>query len=355
MRFAIDARMMGAGNTRGIGRYIKEITDHIRPLLAQNEELILLQPQVPWYGLAEQIRLPSMIRAAKPDVLWVPHWNVPLLYRGPLAITVHDLLLIHQPVSAKASTRGPITSWLKRLGHRMILHSALRRASVILVPTQSVADDIKQYRPSASSKVVVTGEGLSALPASDSPSSIPHSPFLLYVGSAYPHKRLDLLIDAWSELAAKHHELSLVITGKDDVFLSRIKQKVQNDRVGNVLFVGPVDDQGLSSLYANATAFVFPSSFEGFGLPPIEALAAGTPIVVSDIPVHREVLPQQGVFFFRSGDKHAMITAIESVLADLSKAKSEALLGGDEVRRRHRWEDAAARSLKALRSIAYHH
>jgi hypothetical protein len=143
MRLVVDARMMGAGNTRGIGRYIKEITDHIRPKLKQNDELVLLESSIPWYGLAEQLRFPSIIRAAKPDLLWVPHWNVPLLYRGPLAITIHDLLLRHQPASAKASTRGPIISWLKRLGHRIVLSNAIHQASIILVPTQAVADDIK--------------------------------------------------------------------------------------------------------------------------------------------------------------------------------------------------------------------
>ena len=364
MRLVIDARMMGAGNTRGIGRYIKELTDHLRPLLAQNDEMILLDPKIPWYGFAEQLRFPSIIRQAKPDLLWIPHWNVPLLYRGPLAITVHDLLLIHQPISAKASTRGPIISWLKRIGHKIILSNALRRASTILVPTQYVADDIKEYFPSASHKVVVTGEGLSDLSQSGkrkvesdslrSPlSTLRNGQYLLYVGSAYPHKRLDLLIDAWSTLSKKHPTLSLVITGKDDIFLSRIKSMVEENRVERVLFAGPVDDQELSSLYSNASAFVFPSSFEGFGLPPIEALASGTPVIVSDIPVLREVLPSEGVFFFKSGEKDGMIDAIETVLADLPKARLEAAQGGQEVRRRHRWEDAAERTFQAFRSIAH--
>jgi glycosyltransferase involved in cell wall biosynthesis len=353
MRLVVDARMMGAGNTRGIGRYIKEITDHIRPKLKQNDELVLLESSIPWYGLAEQLRFPSIIRAAKPDLLWVPHWNVPLLYRGPLAITIHDLLLRHQPTSAKASTRGPIISWLKRFGHRIVLSNAIHRASVILVPTQAVADDINKYYPSAQKKVVVTGEGLSELPQ-PSASKI-SGDYLLYVGSAYPHKRLDLLIDAWPTISKNHPTLSLVIPGKDDVFLSRIKSQVQNNRVGNVLFVGSKEDQELSSLYSNASAFVFPTSFEGFGLPPIEALSAGTPVIASDIPVLREVLPSKGVFFFKSGDKDGMITAIESCLADLPKAKSEARQGGQEVRRRHRWEDAAGKTLAALRSIAHHH
>lgn len=315
--------------------------------------MVLLQPDVPWYGLSEQIRFPSMINEAKPDVLWVPHWNVPFFYRGPLVITVHDLLLVHQPASAKASTRGPITSWLKRVGHRIILSNAMKRASIILVPTNAVADDIKKYYPSMSNKVVVTGEGLSHLPAPG--SSTISGNYILYVGSAYPHKRLDLLVDAWQSISSKHPDLSLVITGKDDVFLSRIKSQVQNNGSDHVLFAGPVNDQELSTLYANASAFVFPSSFEGFGLPPVEALAAGTPVIVSDIPVLREVLPQKGVFYFRSGDKHGMIDAIETVLSDLPKADAEAAEGGEEVRRRHRWEDTAARTYQALRSIAYHH
>lgn len=361
MRLVIDARMMGAGKTRGIGRYIEETVKHMRPLLKVDDEIVLLDAPIPWYGLAEQLRFPSIIREARPDLLWVPHWNVPLLYRGPLAITVHDLLLRHQPASAKASTRGPIISWLKRLGHRIILWNAINRASVILVPTNAVANDIKKYYPSSSRKLVVTGEGLST-GVSDRVSgfSPDHRPlktdnYLLYVGSAYPHKRLDLLVDAWASISKKHPTLSLVITGKDDVFLLRIKSQVQNNGIGNVLFVGSPSDQELSTLYSHASAFVFPTSFEGFGLPPIEALSAGTPVVVSDIPVLKEVLPAEGVFFFKSGDKDGMIAAIERVLADPAKAKSEAARGGAEVRRRHSWNDSAARTLQALRSVAHHH
>jgi glycosyltransferase involved in cell wall biosynthesis len=179
--------------------------------------------------------------------------------------------------------------------------------------------------------------------------------YLLYVGSAYPHKRLDLLIDAWSITSKSHPDLLLVITGTEDVFLSRIKKMVDERRIPRVLFVGAVDDQSLSTLYANASMFVFPSSFEGFGLPPIEALASGTPVIASDIPVLREVLPREGVFFFNPGDKDGMIVAIEGVLADRSKAAAQAVQGGEIVRRKHRWEDAAAKTWQALRSVAHHH
>ena len=353
MRLVVDARMMGAGNTRGIGRYIKEMTDHIRPLLTKNDEMVLIDAKIPWYSIAEQWRMPRMISQYEPDILWVPHWNVPLLYRGPLVITIHDLLLMHQPASAKASTRSPVISWLKRLGYNLVLSNAISRASTIFVPTKSVANDLIYFFPKSRSKIAITGEGLSTLSSPQIPNpKFQVSSYLLYVGSAYPHKRLDLLVDAWAELSKKHPELTLVITGKDDIFLSRIKMMVKNNRVDRVLFVGSVDDQELSVLYANAAAFVFPSSFEGFGLPPIEALAKGTPVIVSDIPVMREVLPEDGVFFFKSEEKDGMISAIEAVLADLPKAKSEAARGGQTVRERHQWEDAAKRTLKLIISHA---
>ncbi len=353
MRLVVDARMMGAGKTRGIGRYIKEITDAMRQQMSPSDELLLIQPNIPWYSIAEQLKMPRILAKAKADLVWIPHWNVPIFYGCPFAITVHDLLLRHQPASAKASTRSPFIAWVKRLGHRFILWQAMKRAAVILVPTQAVADDIKQYYPNAVSRVIVTGEGMTELPKTNV-SSITGK-YLLYVGSAYPHKRLDLLVDAWSELSKQHPDLSLVITGKDDVFLSRIKSQVQNNGSDRVLFAGSVDDQELGTLYANASALIFPSSFEGFGLPPIEALSTGTPVVVSDIPVLREVLPQNGVFFFKLGDKDAMIASIEAVLAQGSAAREAASLGGEEVRTRHRWEDAAKRSLAALRAIAHNH
>jgi len=355
MRLAVDARMMGAGKTRGIGRYIQEMVDQMRPLLAPGDEIVLIDRPIPWYSLKEQYQMPGIVRAAKADLVWIPHWNVSIFMPKPFVITIHDLLLLEQPSSAKASTRGPVVSWLKRIGHRIVLSLAVRRAEKILVPTRAVAHDIKKYFPFAGNKVIVTGEGLSRFPHHETDDRLPATSYLLYVGSAYPHKRLDLLIDAWSIVSKSRADLSLVITGSDDVFLARIKKQVDEHRIPRVLFTGAVDDQTLANLYAHAQAFIFPSSFEGFGLPPIEALAHGTPVIASDLPVLREVLPEQGVFFFKTGDKDAMIAATNAVLANLKNARAQAALGGAEVRRRHRWDRAAEQVLHALHSVAHHH
>lgn len=351
MRIAIDARMMGAGNTRGIGRYIHETVEAMR-VVAPEHEYVLFQPPVRWYTLAEQVRMPSVFRAANADVVWVPHWNVPLAYRGPLVITIHDLLLLHQPASAKASTRGPIVSWLKRMGHRLVLRNAVRRASAILVPTDTVRLDVIERFPSSANKVVVTGEGVSSLPAPRDSSPV-DGPYLMYFGSAYPHKRLDLLLDAWMKLATSHPQLSLVIGGEQDVFMRRVMDEASRLNLPRIQFPGRLSDEQLSTYLAHAVAHVHPSSFEGFALPSLEALSTGCPTVVADIPLMQEVLPLNGVFFFKNGDAGDMIRAIETVLGDSEAAHVAARLGGETAARQHDWNEVARRTLHAMLSVGH--
>ncbi len=352
MRIAIDARMMGAGNTRGIGRYIKETVGALEALGSEHE-FVLLQPPIRWYTFAEQWKMPRVIRDAKADVLWVPHWNVPILYRGPLVITIHDLLLRHQSQSAKASTKNFVIAWLKRIGYHIALWNALHQAKAILVPAQEVARDVIAHYPFTKSKIVVTGEGVTSLISPVSSAYIlPPTPYILYFGSAYPHKRLDLLLEMWSQLSAKHPELSLVIGGEQDVFMSRVMNEVKRLNLPRVKFTGRLSDEDLATLLDHAAAHVHPSSFEGFALPSLEALSLGCPTVVADIPVLRELLPGDGVFFFKNGDADDMLRAIEAVLADRDAAASAARRGGEQAAVRHNWNLVAQKTIDALCNAA---
>ncbi|HVM90849.1 MAG TPA: glycosyltransferase family 1 protein [Verrucomicrobiae bacterium] len=353
MRIAIDARMRGAGKTRGIGRYIDETVAAMQAL-DPSQDYVLLEPPVRWYTLDEQWKMPSLFAAAKADVVWVPHWNVPLVFpRIPLVITIHDLLLLHQPASAKASTRGPIVARLKRLGHRLVLWHAIRRASRILVPTRAVAADVVERYPSAHDRIVVTGEGISRLPSPEASDAFPHAPFLFYFGSAYPHKRLDLLLEAWSVLATRHPGLHLVIAGEQDVFLRRIMERARTLNLERIHFPGRLTDGQLADGLVRAEAHVHPSSFEGFALPSLEALSLGCPTVVADIPLMREVLPKEGVFFFKNGDSDGMIRAIEEVLRDREACHASARQGGEVAARTHDWKRVARLTLDTLLSVAH--
>jgi glycosyltransferase involved in cell wall biosynthesis len=367
MRIAIDARMMGPLNTRGIGRYTEEL---IRAMLGQTDEhqfvLLTRSPElspflghphvehlkadVPWYTFQEQIRMPRLYREAKADFLHVPHWNVAVAYHGPLVVTIHDLLLLHVPESAKISTRSPLVASVKRLAHRHVLRKVIHQAEAILVPTQFVAEDLAKIYPSTKPKTIVTGEGLSKFPSPDGSKTI-DQPYLFYVGAAYPHKRLDLLFQAWEALHERYPDLHLVIAGEEDVFMARSVALVHKKNLPRVKFLGRVTDAELAGLYARARLFVFPSDFEGFGLPPVEALSYGCPVVSSDASSLPEVLSKEHVRFFRRGDADDMIRAIDSVLVEPIPSDVLREQRKNVVHEMHRWEEAALKTLAAYARI----
>ena len=372
MRIAIDARMMGAERTRGIGRYIQELVraiitlapDHRYVLVtnsaehpfAGNPSVETVVADVPWYGLAEQIRMTSIFSRIHPDILHVPHWNAPVTYGRPFVITVHDLLLRHEPMSAKASTRGPFVRWLKQTGYRIVLASAVARARKILVPTSFVAQDVIAHYPEARGRVIVTGEGMPRVSSEQtavnseqgsSPFTVHRSPYLLYVGSAYPHKGLADLLTAWKIIARDHPDLRLVIAGEKDIFMRRLESRVAEEGLSRVEFRGRVADAELADLYRNAMAFVYPSRFEGFGLPPLEAIAHECPVISSDVGPLPEVLGNEGIFYFRAGDPNAILAAVQRLFADPAAARAATAKIAPALSARHDWTRCAERTLAA--------
>jgi glycosyltransferase involved in cell wall biosynthesis len=381
MRITIDARMMGPQHTRGIGRYIEELVRamvHVAPehryaLLVRDPEespfhghasVEHVEADVPWYGLAEQVRLPSIIAKTKPDLFHAPHWNVPITCHGgrdrrgvPRVVTIHDLILLEEPLSANVTTRGPVVTAIKRLGYRVALHDALFRSRRILVPTMFVADWIRKRFPSLRTPVDVTGEGMPGGEgggrwAVGGGTVRKNQPFLLYVGSAYPHKNLDLLVRAWERLAPRHPDLSLVVAGELDAFMSRVKKEVESRNLPRVRFLGRVGEEELSVLYEEATAFVFPSRLEGFGLPPLEALAHGCPVVASRAASLPEVLGEDGAIFFEPSSPDGIVKAVETVLRDPGGVRERVRQVVAALRERHSWRRAAENTLRAYEQAA---
>lgn len=372
---------MGAEATRGIGRVIHELVRAMLQIAPENKYVLIVRSEehdfksypsvetivadIPWYGLEEQIKMPRILSSAKADVVFIPHWNVPLFFRGPLVITIHDLLLRHYPHSAKTSTRNPITRLIKRLGYRLILWRAINNAKAILVPTEFVSRDVASFYPRAASKIVVTGEGMPRLEAGSlnlesrkiqiqgaSPSfQLSASSFLLYVGAAYPHKGLQDLLQAWPTISEKHADLHLKIAGEMDAFMAAQKKWTEEHTLKNVEFLGRVSDEALDTLYTQAKALIFPSHFEGFGLPPLEAIARGCPVIASKTEASLEVLGQDSAIFFDPGSHNGIISAVEQVLGRPEKCGQLTAKAAQELARRHDWLKAAERTLQVLKKI----
>jgi glycosyltransferase involved in cell wall biosynthesis len=363
MRLGVDARMMGPETARGIGRVVAEFvsaglaTDPETTfvlweqstrvsLFAEKDRVIHVKADVRWYSLREQLVMPFLLRKEKVDLLFFPHWNVPVFCFQPFAFFLHDLILLHQADSTKVSLQHPWKAKLKYLGFCVTLWLALRRATWIFTPTHFVAEEVRRRFPWAAAKTCVVGEGVTALPPPTAVEAA-KSPFLLVVGSAYPHKRLDLLIKAWPTLKVNRPTLHLVFVGERDVFMQRLQESAEYHKLKDVQFLGRATDAELADLYPRAELLVFPSSDEGFGLPPLEALSLGCPVVSSDAGSLPEVLPRVGVRFFRSGDKDDMIRVIDQALRDRPRLLKD-MPDAQRDLRRHDWQRMAHRLLERL-------
>jgi glycosyltransferase involved in cell wall biosynthesis len=173
--------------------------------------------------------------------------------------------------------------------------------------------------------------------------------YFLYVGNAYPHKNLEQLIPFIKGLPARYAEMQMVIIGKTDYFLKRLTQQVKEAGLSlRFIFPGYVSDADLGMLYDQAHAFIFPSLYEGFGLPPLEAMAHGTPVLSSDAACMREVLGEAAMYF-NPRDARAMIAALERLDTNPEIRRSLVAAGKERVKK-FSWQKLATTTLQT-----YHH
>lgn len=374
MRIGIDARLYGpAVGGGGLGRYVEQLVTELQTQDRENRYVLFLKPEnfetcaitnanvekrvanAHWYTLKEQLLMPFLIEREKLDLVHFPHWNVPVLIRTPFVVTIHDLILLEQPASAKATTRSPIFFALKRLGYRVALWNAVHRSKHIIAVSEHVKHSILKFFPTISpSKITVVYEGVTSLPdsttqrLSDSPT-----PYLLYVGNAYPHKNLESLLHAYSFFVRLHPNVRLVLAGRDDVFYKRLRKELDEIEVPkeNVRFVMNPTDAELAELYRGASLYLFPSRAEGFGLPPLEAMSAGVPVAAARIPALTEILGDAATYF-SPDDIEEMVEAMETALTDES-LRTRLVARGHEQIKRYSWSAMAGATRAVYGQIAH--
>lgn len=314
MRLGIDARLI---NETGVGRYIRNLIQELAEIDKVNSYVVFVRDDswvppnerwerrivdVPWHSIAEQIIMPWALLRARLDLFHIPYFNIPILYPGKMIVTIHDLTILHFD-TGKASTLPLPLYTLRRLGYYIALAVGLRRAVKVIAVSNATKQEIINHFQIRSDKIVVTYEGVDEEVSGikyqvSSKKKLINDPYFLYVGNAYPHKNLELLIKAF-QLTTDNSPLTtkLVLVGKDDFFYQRIKTFVHSLNLDErIIFFGEANDEQLANLYTHATALVFPSLMEGFGLPAIEALALGCPVICSDIPSLHEILGSSATY-----------------------------------------------------------
>jgi glycosyltransferase involved in cell wall biosynthesis len=325
----IDARMLGFA---GIGTYLKSLLENIAAI--ENEfqfEIICREPSllntlppekfraVPAkakiYGAREHWEIGRLARGA--DLLHCPHYNIPYFYRAPLVVTIHDLThLAH---------RDYLPSRAAYVYARFVMATAASRSKIIITDSQFSKKSIQERLHVPTDKIRVIYPGLPAdsgrSPVSPNLSRLVEMgikrPYVLFVGLLKPHKNVQGLIRAYARLSpVVRNGCRLVIVGKKDRSypdLERLTREMSLER--RVVFTGYVSDTDLESLYAGASLFVLPSFNEGFGLPVLEAMAYGVPVIASNQASLPEVVGKAGILVDPT-DPEALANTMERVLSD---------------------------------------
>ena len=303
----------------------------------------------PWLVPLLRTIEPLLVAADSNRVLFAPNF-VPsrqfALSRRPLVVMVHDMTVHRMPWAMQEETRVDLESKLAR---------TIARARAILTPSETVRAELLERGGVTSGAVHSTWEAgrLDEVVPGELPDDVPER-FVLHVGTIEPRKNVAVLLAAWHQLRATMPDVpSLVLCGRLGWQHELIEEALAEATAeGWLICLGYAPDATVRALYERAAAVVCPSIYEGFGLPLVEAMAAGTPIVCSDIPVFREVAAD-AAFFVPPGDAGEWARAVARVLSDRELARD--LRARGEVRTRDfSWQRTADRTLEVLSDVTAH-
>ncbi|MFA5907349.1 MAG: glycosyltransferase family 1 protein [Vicinamibacterales bacterium] len=365
MRIAVDAREL-CGHTTGVGRYLSELLTEwaTAPDAARHEWTLYAHapPRLPegWKSNVrviagsggsswEQWAFPRALASRRPDVVFAPAYSAPLTAPAPVVLTIHDVSFFAHPewfASREGLRRRLLTAW------------SARRAKVVLTDTAFSQGEIARHIGLPASRVRVIPLGMRAVvrlkPDATSLMAAPpepvREPIVLYVGSVFERRRVDQLIGAFDTVADQVPAAQLEIVGENRTRRPRLDldalrgQSRHRDRIHIRSYV---DDATLASLYARASVFAFLSEYEGFGLTPLEALAAGVPPVLLDTPVARETAGAAARYVPPAAGREAIAAALVTCLTNAG-ARRDILQQAPAVLGQYNWAATAARTLAAI-------
>ena len=368
MKVAIDARKL---HDFGIGTYTRNLLLHLARIDRDSEYVLLchqgdldiaaqlgpnfrtvLEPS-PNYSIREQIHVPWVLHRERPDVFHAPHYVLPPAVRCRSLVTIHDCIHLMFPQY--------LPNRMAYVYARASMWSAARRSHRILTVSEASKRDIMHFFNVPPEKIVVVynaiDERFRVTPSDEAVARVreryqlDHG-FVLYVGNIKPHKNLVRLIEAFNGLRQRgFDQLTLLIIGDEISKLPALRRAVHRHKLHkHVRFLGYLPNDTLAILYRLAAVFVFPSLYEGFGLPPLEAMASGTPVVTSNVSSLPEVM----------GDAAVLVDPydVESIVDGIARILNNPALG-EELRakgiaraREFSWERSVARTRELYQEVA---
>lgn len=351
MRILVNGRFV-TQSLAGVQRYAHEVVN----ALSEITEVELLVP-----GGARKIGpIPSRIREVRmvgkrTGHLWeqldlrlhLRERGYPLLLNlgNTAPVRYKNQIVAHHDISY---VRFPRTySWRFRAAYRLLAWQTLPYVRVIVTGSQFSKKEISNFFGITENRIHVVPDAPTKFRLSESAGQ--YGPFFLAVGSLLPHKNYETLLGAFQKFRDEtQSDTRLIVVG--GTVPAGPKCPTTDSDLAGVTFLGRVSDDELGSLYANAKAFVFPSKYEGFGLPPLEAQLTGCPVIAADTEVARETL-KDSALYFRPPSTHELAKVLSTVDSD-SVLRGQISLAGKENVQRYSWERTAAALRALLESVS---
>lgn len=353
-RIVIDARESGTTTGRYVDKLIEYLyklpSDHEFILLAKKHRVDFYKKLAPNYTtvatpydeftFGEQLGFLKQIKSLRPDLVFFPMAQQPVWYSGKVVTAMQDLTTIRFRNTAK--------NWFiftfKREVYKWVNKRVARKSVHVITPTDFVRHDVASYCHISLDKITVTYEAADLIdekPVEFAP--LHNKKFIMYIGRPMPHKNLPRLVEAFGTLQKKYPDLWLVLAGRKDTLYTNIEESAKKQGITNILFTGYITDGQLSWLYKNTSAYVFPSLSEGFGLPGIEAMIHGAPVISSNATCLPEVY-KDGALYFDPLSITDMAEKIALVL-DSPKMAKELIAKGSAVGKTYSWQRTAKQTL----------
>lgn len=346
---AIDARIINSST----GRYVERLLHYLQDIDPINTYSVLVPAKdqdywkprnanftvkiadFPNYSLAEQTAYKAFLDKLKPDLVHFCMPQQPVFYKGKHVTTVHDLTLLKTYNSDK--------NWLKYHSKQMVGRFVFRRIAKtnahIIATSQYTKDEYARYTHIPADKVTVTLEAADKVSRSEKRYDQPFDRFLLYVGQQSDYKNIKRLGDAHQKLLAIHPDLGLILVGKKNAAALKNEAYFKAKEYKNILFTGFVTDAELAWLYTHCAAYVFPSLMEGFGLPGLEAMTYGAPVVSSNTTCLPEIYGEAAIYF-NPLDTDDIARSIDKVLSD-DTLRDSLIQKGYEQTKKYSWRRMA--------------
>jgi glycosyltransferase involved in cell wall biosynthesis len=355
-RIVIDARESGTST----GRYIDKLVEYLNKLKPQHEIIVLTKsPRFEYlknlapdfkivrsnyseFGFAEQAGLLKQLRKLNADLVHFGMTQQPVLYKGLVITTVHDLTTARFDNPAK----NRLAFKTKQQIYKRVIKRVAKKSRYIITPSNYVKQDVAQYAKISPNKIFVTYEAAdrTQMPAKPVPR-LENKKFIMYVGRATPHKNLERLIDAFGILHKEQPDLMLALAGKFDTNYHQLEARVTGKRLAAaVVFTDFITEGQLRWMYEKTAAYVFPSLSEGFGLPGLEAMMHGAPVVSSNATCLPEIYGD-AVHYFDPHKVSDIAAKVNEVLTN-PRLRASLINNGRAQAAKYSWRRMAAQTLK---------